>query len=130
MKFFSYSIILFIAFLSCSEKESLPIQKPNILLIVADDLGYADLGSFGGDIDTPNLDELAMKGIRFSRFHTAPFCAVTRAMFLSGNDNHIAGMGVQGRRDGLIGYEGYLTDRIVTIPQLLQTQGYHTYMAG
>jgi arylsulfatase len=103
---------------------------PNILLIVADDLGYADLGSYGGDIDTPNLDELASQGVRFSRFHTAPMCAPTRAMLLSGNDNHIAGMGAQGRQTEEFGYEGHLTDRIVTIPQLLRTAGYNTYMAG
>jgi len=112
------------------QKET-PSQKPqNILLIVADDLGYADLGSFGGDIDTPHLDELANQGIRFSRFHSSPLCATSRAMFLTGNDNHIAGMGIQGRREGVEGYEGYLSERIITIPQLLQTKGYHTYMAG
>jgi arylsulfatase A-like enzyme len=114
---------------SC-QKEISPPKLPNILLIVADDLGYADIGSFGGDIHTPNLDQLAQEGIRFSRFHASPLCATSRAMFLSGNDNHIAGMGVQGRIEGFAGYEGYLSDRIITIPQLLQTKGYHTYMAG
>ena len=103
---------------------------PNILLIVADDLGYADLGCYGGDIDTPNLDQLATQGVRFSRFHTAPFCAPTRAMLLSGNDNHIAGMGSQGLETAEFGYEGHLTRRIVTIPQVLRTAGYNTYMAG
>jgi arylsulfatase A-like enzyme len=116
-------------FFSCQKEIPLP-KPPNILLIVADDLGYADLGSFGGDIDTPNLDELAKHGIRFSRFHASPLCATSRAMFLTGNDNHIAGMGIQGRIEGVPGYEGYLSDRIITIPQLLQTKGYHTYMAG
>lgn len=105
-------------------------KPPNILLIVADDLGYADLGCYGGDIDTPNLDELASQGVRFSRFHTAPLCAPTRAMLLSGNDNHIAGMGAQSVESGKFGYEGHLTERIVTIPQLLRTAGYNTYMAG
>lgn len=104
--------------------------KPNILLLVADDLGYADLGCYGGDIETPNIDKLAQNGIRFSRFHTSPFCAPTRAMLLSGNDNHIAGMGIQGLVSNQFGYEGKLSDRIVTIPQVLKTAGYHTYMAG
>lgn len=104
--------------------------RPNILLMVADDLGYADLGSFGGDIETPNLDELARQGLRFSRFHTAPFCAVSRAMFLSGNNNHIAGMGVQGLNTDVPGYEGHLTDRIIPFPELLQKAGYLTFMAG
>ncbi len=105
-------------------------KQPNILLLVADDLGYADLGSYGGDIETPNIDKLAENGIRFSRFHTSPLCAPTRAMLLSGNDNHIAGMGRQGLDTDVFGYEGNLSDRIVTIPQVLKTAGYHTYMAG
>src|ERR1700738_3407848 len=67
--------------------------KPNILLIVADDLGYTDLGCFGGDISTPNIDALAAKGLLFNRFHTAPLCAPTRSMILSGNNNHVAGIG-------------------------------------
>jgi arylsulfatase A-like enzyme len=102
----------------------------NILLLVADDLGYADLGCYGGDIETPNLDALAKAGLRFSRFHAAPLCAVTRAMLLSGNDNHIAGMGRQGIRTGYEGYEGYLTDRVAPMPALLREAGYHTYIAG
>lgn len=104
--------------------------RPNILLIVADDLGYTDLGSYGGDIDTPNLDFLASRGMQFSGFQTAPFCAVTRAMLLSGNNNHIAGMGSQDLQAGVFGYEGQLTDRVVPFPVLLQKAGYRTYMAG
>jgi arylsulfatase len=118
--------------ISCSEikekKQENP--RPNILLLVADDLGYADLGCYGGDIETPNIDNLAAQGIRFSRFHTSPLCAPTRAMLLSGNDNHIAGMGIQSNQDNGFGYEGKLTNRIVTIPALLKANGYHTYMAG
>ena len=106
------------------------LKRPNILLIVADDLGYADLGCYGGDIETPNIDSIAATGVRFSRFHTASTCAPTRAMLLSGNDNHIAGMGVQGLVTEEWGYEGRLTDRIVPFPQLLKDAGYHTYMAG
>jgi arylsulfatase len=99
-------------------------------LIVADDLGFGDIGCYGGEIETSNIDALASNGIRFSSFHTAPMCAPTRAMLLSGNDNHIAGMGGQGRVTEVFGYEGKLTDRIVTIPQVLRDAGYHTYMAG
>ncbi len=105
-------------------------ELPNILLLVADDLAYADLGCYGGDIETPNLDRIAAQGVRFSRFHTSPLCAPTRAMLLSGNDNHIAGMGVQGGPFEEFGYEGHLSDRIVTIPQVLRGAGYRTYMAG
>jgi arylsulfatase A-like enzyme len=111
---------------SCSKED----QKLNILLIVADDLAYADLGCYGGDISTPNIDGLANNGIRFSRFHTAPMCAPTRAMLLSGNDNHIAGMGFQGLSSDEFGYEGKLTHRIIAIPELLRKAGYFTCMAG
>jgi len=105
-------------------------KGPNILLIVADDLAYADIGCYGGDIHTPNIDGLAARGISFSRFHTAPMCAPTRAMLMSGNDNHIAGMGKQGFQSENFGYEGRLSDRIVPLPALLADAGYHTYMAG
>jgi len=108
--------------------------RPNILLIVADDLGYADLGVYGGDIETPNIDALAVEGILFTQFHTSPFCAPTRAMLLSGNNNHVAGMAAQGR-DGIggvpvAGYENQLSDRIVPFPRLLQGAGYDTYTVG
>lgn len=125
-------LMLLVLCLGCNPNpgEKSKQQPPSILLIVADDLGYTDLGSFGSDIATPYLDRLASSGVTFSRFHTAPFCAVTRAMLLSGNDNHIAGMGSQDLRTGVFGYEGQLTERIVPLPTLLKEAGYHTYMAG
>lgn len=108
--------------------------RPNILLIVADDLAYADLGSYGGDVSTPKIDGLAERGVRFSQFHTAPMCAPTRAMLLSGNDNHVAGMGIQGGAPGVFagrpGYEAHLSDRVVSFPLLLREAGYHTYSVG
>lgn len=123
------------AIISCSPKKHLD-TRPNILLIVADDLAYSDLGSFGGNIRTPNIDQLAKNGLRFSQFRTGPTCAVTRAMLLSGQNNHVAGMGIQ---DGLLtdspmigkpGYESNLSDRIVPVSQLLSESGYHTYTSG
>lgn len=111
-------------------------SRPNILLIVADDLGYGDLGVYGGDIRTPNIDALAEQGVLFTQFHTAPLCAPTRAMLLSGNNNHVAGIGRQrGRNDDgpvthLPGYEGHLSDRVVPLPRLLLEAGYHTYTVG
>lgn len=111
-------------------------DRPNILLIVADDLGYADLGSYGGDISTPNIDSLAAEGLLFTQFHTAPMCSPTRAMLLSGNNNHVAGIGRQGSRRDLVidrhlpGYETHLSDRIAPLPMLLRDTGYHTYMVG
>lgn len=125
-------IVFFFLLPSCSGKPeaSLPSSGPNILVLVADDLGYSDAGCFGGEISTPNLDALAAGGIRFSRFHTAPMCAPSRAMLLSGTDNHIAGMGRQNLVAPVFGYEGELTNRVVPIPALLRQAGYHTYIAG
>jgi arylsulfatase A-like enzyme len=109
-------------------------DKPNILLIVADDLGYSDLGIYGSEIETPNIDALAAKGLIFSQFHTALMCAPSRAMLLTGNDNHIAGIGLQSPRgsyaEGKFGYEGYLTNRVAPLPQLLRDAGYFTCTAG
>ncbi|MBC2840448.1 arylsulfatase [Robiginitalea sp. SC105] len=124
--------VLFSFAVSCQNapERQVPDTRPNILLLVADDLGYSDLGSFGGEIPTPNLDRLAASGVRFSRFHTAPMCAPTRAMLLSGNDNHIAGVGRQAAQFDVFGYEGYLTDRVATVPELLRESGYATMMAG
>lgn len=118
----------------CQAKQSPGEQRPNILLIVADDLGYADLGVHGSDIRTPNIDALAAGGILFTNFHTAPMCAPTRAMLLSGNNNHIAGMARQ-HPSGLVeehlpGYEGYLSDRIAPLSRLLSDAGYHSYTTG
>ncbi|MFT4014113.1 MAG: arylsulfatase [Paracoccus sp. (in: a-proteobacteria)] len=110
------------------------MTSPNILLIVADDLGFSDIGAFGGEIDTPNLDRLALGGVRLTGFHTAPVCAPTRAMLLTGTDNHVAGVGYMGRVPpelaGLPGYEGYLNGSVVALPEILRDAGYATLMAG
>jgi arylsulfatase len=110
-------------------------DRPNVLLIVADDLGYADLGVYGGDIRTPTIDALATEGVLFTQFHASPLCAITRAMLLSGNNNHVAGLARQGGRPGpvipgLAGYENTLSDRVAVLPRLLREAGYRTYMAG
>ena len=70
-----------------------PGAQPNVLLIVADDMGFTDIGAFGGEIPTPNLDALAAEGVRFSRLYTSYLCSPTRAMLLTGSDNHLAGLG-------------------------------------
>ncbi len=111
------------------------MKRPNFLVIVADDLGFSDIGAFGGEINTPNLDRLAHEGIRFTDFHSAPACSPTRSMLLTGTDHHIAGIGTMlevagpGFR-GAPGYEGYLNDRVVALPELLRDAGYLTLMAG
>ncbi len=110
-------------------------NRPNLLLIVADDLGYSDLGSYGGEINTPVLDQLAQQGVRYTNFYVSPTCSVTRSMLLTGTDNHIAGLGSMGEllapnQIGKPGYEGVLNQRVVTVASLLRDNGYHTYMAG
>ncbi len=109
--------------------------RPNILLIVVDDMGYSDIAPFGGEIDTPNLDTLAKSGMTFTDFHTSASCSPTRSMMFSGTDNHLAGLGSMGEtitpnQKGKPGYEGYLNQRVVTIPTLLRDAGYFTAMAG
>lgn len=109
-------------------------KRPNIVYIMADDLGYSDIGAFGGEIDTPNLDALVASGRILTNHHTGTVCAITRAMLISGTDHHLVGAGTQGRpsdeRRGLPGYEGYLNDSALSVAQLLKDGGYHTYMAG
>lgn len=110
------------------------VKRPNFLLITTDDMGYTDLGAFGGhDIPTPNLDDLAMQGLRLTNFHASVSCAPTRSMLMSGTGNHEAGMGSQRifpEFRGLVGYEGAISDRVATLPERMQSGGYHTYMAG
>lgn len=115
-----------------SESEPRP---PNIVYILADDLGYADLGIFGSEIPTPNLDRLAREGMLLTDFHTSLACSPTRAMFMSGTDNHVAGLGVMARsnredqRDAP-GYEAYLNFRVASLADLMTDAGYNTYMTG
>lgn len=110
-------------------------NRPNFLLIVADDMGYSDLGSYGGEINTPVLDDLAQQGMRYTDFYVSPTCSVTRSMLLSGTDNHVAGLGNMGEllapnQVGQPGYEGVLNKRVATVASLLRDNGYHTYMVG
>ncbi|KVQ07220.1 sulfatase [Burkholderia ubonensis] len=109
-------------------------KRPNILYIMADDLGYSDIHAFGGEISTPNLDALVQSGRILSNHHAGTVCAITRAMLISGTDHHLVGEGTMGvptdERRGLPGYEGYLNDRALSVAQLLKDAGYHTYMAG
>ena len=107
---------------------------PNFLIIMTDDMGFTDLGAFGGhDIQTPNLDALALNGIRFTNFHGHLSCAPSRALLMSGTGNHEAGLGTQVDIEsfrGRHGYERFLTDRVVTLPEILRAGGYRTYIAG
>jgi len=110
-------------------------RRPNIVVILGDDLGFADMGMFGGEIKTPNLDAIARDGVRFTNFYTHASCSPTRSLLLTGVDTHLNGLGnmdewTAPNQVGLAGYEGYLNNRVATVPQLLKGAGYHTYMVG
>lgn len=108
---------------------------PNIVMLVADDWGFSDVGAFGSEIATPSLDSLASQGMRFANFHVAASCSPTRAMLLTGVDNHRNGVGnmpetMPDEHRGKPGYDGVLNDRAVTLATLLKDHGYHTYISG
>lgn len=110
-------------------------RPPNIVILLADDWGFTDVGAFGGEIATPNLDALAAAGVRFANFHVAGSCSPTRAMLQTGVSNHRAGLGnmpetVPPEHLGRPGYETHLTNRVVTIAELLRARGYRTYLTG
>ena len=133
-------IIAAIGWMSCDQakqNEKAKASNPNILVIVADDLGYSDISTFGGNIQTPVLDKLSKEGLLFSNFHVQPTCSPTRSSLLTGNDNHVAGFGIMSEMDypalhsqNLPGYSGALSKQVVTIPEILREKDYHTYMTG
>lgn len=148
-----YAYILLLALLSAACDNGTAIDgatsarntRLNVVLILADDMGYTDLGAWGSEIRTPNLDRLAFAGLRFANFHAAPVCAPSRAMLLSGTTNHQAGVGSMtikraydyGRDPdpdllglGRPGYDGHLSGRVAALPEILRGAGYHTYMTG
>ncbi len=123
----------FVVFLGSASAQA--AERPNFLIVIADDMGYTDLGSFGGEIPTPNLDKLAMAGVRFSNFHVMPACSPTRASLYTGVDPHLAGVGnmyeeLSPNQKGQPGYEGHLNERVVSIAALLGDAGYQTYLSG
>lgn len=110
-------------------------RRPNFLIIIADDLGFSDIGAFGGEIATPNLDALAYRGLRLTGFQVAPTCSPTRSMLLSGTDNHLAGLGtmaelVAPNQKGKPGHEGYLRHDVATLAEILASSGYRTLFSG
>lgn len=105
-------------------------KRPNIIVILADDLGYSDLGCYGGEIQTPNIDYLAKNGIRFTQFYNTSRCCPTRASLLTGLYNHDAGIGEMTDDRNEPGYRGHITTSAVTLAEVLKTAGYHTGMTG
>lgn len=105
-------------------------ERPNIMVILADDMGFSDIGCYGGEIQTPNLDTLAKNGIRFTQFYSASRCCPSRASLLTGLYPHQAGMGHMVRPVDFDGYRGDLSRQAVTIAEVLRAGGYRTYMTG
>jgi arylsulfatase len=118
---------------------SITAQKsPNIVLVMVDDMGWSDIGCYGGEIQTPNIDALAKNGVRFKQFYNTARCCPTRASLLTGLYPHQAGVGQMAEDPekpdafhwGTKGYQGFLNRNCVTIAEVLKQQGYHTYMTG
>ncbi len=109
--------------------------RPNILLIIGDDMGFSDVGVYGSEVATSNIDALASEGLSFTNFHVGATCSPTRSLLLTGVDNHRNGLGnmhefLVAAQRGQPGYEGYLNNSVVTIATLMRDAGYRTSMAG
>ena len=112
-----------------------PAAQPNVVMVVADDVGFSDFGAYGSEIRTPHIDAIAASGVRFSNFHVSPMCSPSRAMLLTGVDSHLAGVAslyvaTPLRHRGRPGYEGELRTDVVTIASRLRRAGYRTYLSG
>jgi len=105
-------------------------KRPNIIIILADDLGYSDIGCYGSEINTPNIDYLGANGLRFTQFYNTSRCCPTRASLLTGLYNHDAGIGEMTEDRHQPGYRGHISENAVTIAEVLKTSGYHTGMVG
>ena len=112
-----------------------PAPRPNIVVIVADDVGFTDLGPYGGEARTPNIDAIAQRGAQFSRYYSSPLCSPSRAMLLTGMDNHRTGHStiievLPPKMRGRPGYTMHLEPGVVTLASRLQRSGYRTYTTG
>jgi arylsulfatase A-like enzyme len=138
MKFrllFGLSVTLFISLNVPALVSAQQSERPNIVLILADDLGYTDISPFGSEINTPNIARLAAEGLSFTNYHTAGSCAPARAMLLTGVDSHRNGVpnipeALPAEQMAYDHYQGVLNDKVVTLANVLQANGYHTYMTG
>ena len=124
-----------VAALPSSGTAQTTLAQPNVLLIVADDMGFSDVGAFGGEITTPHLDDLALNGLRMTNFHVTAMCSPTRAMLMTGVDHHRAGIAnmkelITSQQRGQPGYLGHLDPNVPTVAERLRSVGYHTIMSG
>lgn len=141
---FGFCLLLFLLFVPKSKAQDKDMKqtgskgRPNIIVIMADDMGYSDIGCYGSEIPTPNIDKLANNGIRFTQFYNSARCCPTRASLLTGLHPHQTGIGHMTEEPanpnafnyGTQGYQGYLNKNCVTAAEVLGTSGYHTYMTG
>jgi len=131
--FIPFGLVFFISGLQAVFAKIKATARPNFLILMADDMGWSDIGSFGSEIRTPTLDSLAKKGTTMTQFYVAPVCAPSRAMMLVGVDHHKAGVGTMkhhsthNQRES-INYGAQLHDGVVTVAEVLQQQGYETMM--
>ncbi|NUN95020.1 MAG: arylsulfatase [Candidatus Omnitrophica bacterium] len=116
--------------LTASETPAAPATRPNIMIILADDMGFSDLGCYGSEIATPHLDGLAETGVRFTQFYNTARCCPSRASLLTGLYSHQAGVGHMIGDYGLPGYRGFLNENCVTLAEVLKGAGYRTLMTG
>jgi len=132
---FTLSICLLTLLAAPSLVSAQQSDRPNIVLILADDLGFTDISPFGSEIHTPNIARLAAEGVSFTNYHTAGSCAPARAMLLTGVDSHRNGVpnipeALPAEQMAYKHYQGVLNDKVVTLANVLQAGGYHTYMTG
>ena len=131
----AWSVALSLTLLFSHFANSQTDERPNVVLILADDLGFTDIAPFGSEIDTPNIARLAASGLSFTNYHTAANCAPARAMLLTGVDSHRNGVpnipeSIPPEQLAYDHYQGVLSQNVVTLASLLRGSGYHTYMTG
>src|SRR5271156_2301963 len=124
------STCLALLFLSAAAASAADAKRPNIVVILADDMGFSDLGCYGSEIRTPHIDQLAASGLRFTQFYNTTRCCPTRASLLTGLYSHQAGVGHMVQDLGTPAYRGNLNTRCVTIAEAVKSAGYRTAMAG
>lgn len=128
--FFSFTALIVFLISLLSNVSLFGSEKPNVIVILADDLGYSDLSCYGGEIETPNIDQLAMTGVRFTGFKNTSRCTPSRASLLSGRYSHSVGVGAMSNDQGLPGYRGQLSADAPTIAEILKPLGYRTGIVG
>ena len=126
---------LCLALLVPADAQAAAWRPPNVVVVLVDDAGYMDFGGYGGEARTPHIDGLAEDGVRFSNYHTSPLCAPSRAMLLTGLDNHLTGVAtipevLTDEQSGRPGYAMHLEAGVETVAARLQRAGYRTYMTG